>query len=55
MRWGEVEGERPCTVSSFQTWLQNTVAEVEQAAARLPSLSSRVSYAVRKVHTIQGG
>ncbi|EPQ03759.1 Coiled-coil alpha-helical rod protein 1 [Myotis brandtii] len=30
------------------------MAEVEQAAARLPSLSSRVSYAVRKVHTIQG-
>lgn len=42
------------TVSSFQTWLQNTMAKVEQAAARLPSLSSRVSYAVRKVHTIQG-
>ncbi|XP_016070298.1 PREDICTED: coiled-coil alpha-helical rod protein 1 isoform X2 [Miniopterus natalensis] len=41
-------------VSSFQTWLQNTEAKVEQAAARLPSLSSRVSYAVRKVHTIQG-
>ncbi|XP_019487416.1 PREDICTED: coiled-coil alpha-helical rod protein 1 isoform X3 [Hipposideros armiger] len=41
-------------VSSFQTWLQSTMAEVEQAAARLPSLSSRVSYAVRKVHTIQG-
>ncbi|KAK1327534.1 hypothetical protein QTO34_013036 [Cnephaeus nilssonii] len=41
-------------ISSFQIWLQNTVAEVEQAAARLPSLSSRVSYAVRKVHTIQG-
>ncbi|KAF6113050.1 coiled-coil alpha-helical rod protein 1 [Phyllostomus discolor] len=42
------------TVSSFQTWLQNTMAKVEQAAARLPSLSSRVSYAVRKVHTIRG-
>ncbi|XP_066110284.1 coiled-coil alpha-helical rod protein 1 isoform X2 [Saccopteryx bilineata] len=41
-------------VGSFQTWLQNTVAGVEQAAAQLPSLSSRVSYAVRKVHTIQG-
>ncbi|OWK13108.1 CCHCR1 [Cervus elaphus hippelaphus] len=41
-------------VSSFQTWLQGTVAEVERAAARLPSLSSRVSYAVRKVHTIRG-
>ncbi|XP_037007335.2 coiled-coil alpha-helical rod protein 1 isoform X2 [Artibeus jamaicensis] len=42
------------TVSSFQTWLQNTVAKVERAAARLPSLSSRVSYAARKVHTIRG-
>ncbi|XP_057349649.1 coiled-coil alpha-helical rod protein 1 isoform X4 [Manis pentadactyla] len=41
-------------VSSFQTWLQDTAAEVEQAAARLPSLSSRVSYAVRKVYTIRG-
>lgn len=41
-------------ISSFQTWIQNTMGEVEQAAARLPSLSSRVSYAVRKVHTIQG-
>ncbi|XP_032958453.1 coiled-coil alpha-helical rod protein 1 isoform X3 [Rhinolophus ferrumequinum] len=41
-------------VSSFQTWLQSTMAEVERAAARLPSLSSRVSYAVRKVHTVQG-
>ncbi|XP_036212372.1 coiled-coil alpha-helical rod protein 1 isoform X4 [Myotis myotis] len=41
-------------INSFQTWIQNTMAEVEQAAARLPSLSSRVSYAVRKVHTIQG-
>lgn len=48
-------GERPCILSSFQTWIQNTMAEVEQASARLPSLSSRVSYAVRKVHTIQGG
>ncbi|XP_054425031.1 coiled-coil alpha-helical rod protein 1 isoform X2 [Pteronotus mesoamericanus] len=42
------------TVSSFQTWLQNTMAEVERATTRLPSLSSRVSYAVRKVHTIRG-
>ncbi|XP_059794297.1 coiled-coil alpha-helical rod protein 1 isoform X4 [Balaenoptera ricei] len=41
-------------VSSFQTWLQGAVAEVKRAAARLPGLSSRVSYAVRKVHTIQG-
>ncbi|XP_015427442.1 PREDICTED: coiled-coil alpha-helical rod protein 1 [Myotis davidii] len=31
-------------ISSFQTWIQNTMGEVEQAAARLPSLSSRVSY-----------
>ncbi|KAM9074988.1 coiled-coil alpha-helical rod protein 1 isoform 3-T3 [Megaptera novaeangliae] len=41
-------------VSSFQTWLQSAVAEVKRAAARLPGLSSRVSYAIRKVHTIQG-
>lgn len=41
-------------VSSFQTWLQSAMAEVERAAAQLPSLSSRVSYAVRKVHSIQG-
>lgn len=42
------------TVSSFQTWLQSAMAQVERAASQLPSLSSRVSYAVRKVHTIQG-
>ncbi|XP_066862618.1 coiled-coil alpha-helical rod protein 1 isoform X4 [Kogia breviceps] len=41
-------------VSSFQTCLQSTMEEVKRAAARLPSLSSRVSYAVRKVHTIRG-
>ncbi|XP_029800323.1 coiled-coil alpha-helical rod protein 1 isoform X3 [Suricata suricatta] len=42
------------SVSSFQTWLQSTMADVERATSRLPSLSSRVSYAVRRVHTIQG-
>lgn len=31
------------------------MAEVERATARLPSLSARLSYAVRKVHTIRGG
>uniref|UniRef100_A0A452V2E5 Coiled-coil alpha-helical rod protein 1 n=1 Tax=Ursus maritimus TaxID=29073 RepID=A0A452V2E5_URSMA len=36
------------SVSSFQTWLQSTVAEVERATTQLPSLSSRVSYAVRR-------
>uniref|UniRef100_A0A8D1XQ84 Coiled-coil alpha-helical rod protein 1 n=1 Tax=Sus scrofa TaxID=9823 RepID=A0A8D1XQ84_PIG len=41
-------------VSSFQAWLQSTMAEVERATARLPSLSARLSYAVRKVHTIRG-
>ncbi|XP_062952399.1 coiled-coil alpha-helical rod protein 1 isoform X1 [Cynocephalus volans] len=41
-------------VSSSQIWLQTTVAKVEQAAAQLPSLSNRLSYAVRKVHTIRG-
>nr|XP_012596599.1 coiled-coil alpha-helical rod protein 1 isoform X2 [Microcebus murinus] len=41
-------------VSSSQIWVQSTVAKMEQAAARLPSLSNRLSYAIRKVHTIQG-
>nr|XP_035153374.2 coiled-coil alpha-helical rod protein 1 isoform X1 [Callithrix jacchus] len=41
-------------VSSSQIWLESTMAKVEQAAAQLPSLSNRLSYAVRKVHTIQG-
>ncbi|XP_054985211.1 coiled-coil alpha-helical rod protein 1 isoform X1 [Sorex araneus] len=41
-------------VVSFQTWLQSTVADVDLALARLPSLSNRISFAVRKVHTIQG-
>uniref|UniRef100_A0A452V2A4 Coiled-coil alpha-helical rod protein 1 n=1 Tax=Ursus maritimus TaxID=29073 RepID=A0A452V2A4_URSMA len=49
----EVEVER-MAFSSFQTWLQSTVAEVERATTQLPSLSSRVSYAVRRVHTIRG-
>lgn len=30
------------------------MAKVEQAIAQLPSLNNRISYAVRKVHTIQG-
>ncbi|XP_023581069.1 coiled-coil alpha-helical rod protein 1 [Trichechus manatus latirostris] len=42
------------SVCSSQIWLQNTVAKVEQAVIRLPSLSNRLSYAARKVHTIQG-
>ncbi|XP_035973212.2 coiled-coil alpha-helical rod protein 1 isoform X4 [Halichoerus grypus] len=42
------------SVSSFQTWLQSTVAEVERATAQLPCLSSRVSYAIRRIHTIRG-
>ncbi|XP_033075483.1 coiled-coil alpha-helical rod protein 1 isoform X7 [Trachypithecus francoisi] len=41
-------------VSSSQIWLESTMAKVEEAAARLPSLNNRLSYAVRKVHTIQG-
>ncbi|ELW67844.1 Coiled-coil alpha-helical rod protein 1 [Tupaia chinensis] len=40
--------------STLGVWLQSTVAKMEEAAARLPSLSNRLSYAVRKVHTIQG-
>ncbi|XP_049621294.1 coiled-coil alpha-helical rod protein 1 [Suncus etruscus] len=39
---------------SFKARLQNTMAEVDQAIARLPSLSNRINFAVRKVHTIQG-
>ncbi|XP_048204068.1 coiled-coil alpha-helical rod protein 1 isoform X1 [Perognathus longimembris pacificus] len=41
-------------VSSSQMCLQSNMIKVEQAVARLPSLSNRLSYAVRKVHTIQG-
>nr|XP_045246000.1 coiled-coil alpha-helical rod protein 1 isoform X1 [Macaca fascicularis] len=41
-------------VSSSQIWLESTMAKVEEAAARLPSLNNRLSYAVRKVHTIRG-
>uniref|UniRef100_A0A2K6TVW0 Coiled-coil alpha-helical rod protein 1 n=1 Tax=Saimiri boliviensis boliviensis TaxID=39432 RepID=A0A2K6TVW0_SAIBB len=41
-------------VSSSQIWLESTMAKVEQAVTRLPSLSNRLSYAVRKVHTIRG-
>lgn len=40
--------------SSSQICFQSTMTKVEQAIARLPSLSNRLSYAVRKVHTIQG-
>ncbi|XP_007949651.1 coiled-coil alpha-helical rod protein 1 [Orycteropus afer afer] len=41
-------------VCSSQIWFQNTMAGVEQAVARLPSLNNRLNYAARKVHTIQG-
>lgn len=41
-------------ISSSQICFQSTMTKVEQAVARLPSLSNRLSYAVRKVHTIQG-
>ncbi|XP_021115793.1 coiled-coil alpha-helical rod protein 1 isoform X4 [Heterocephalus glaber] len=41
-------------VCSCQIALQSTTAKLEQAVARLPSLGNRLSYAVRKVHTIQG-
>ncbi|XP_006896335.1 PREDICTED: coiled-coil alpha-helical rod protein 1 [Elephantulus edwardii] len=42
------------SVCSSQIWFQNTMSKVEQAVARLPGLSNRLSYATRKVHTIQG-
>ncbi|KAM5262879.1 coiled-coil alpha-helical rod protein 1 [Ctenodactylus gundi] len=41
-------------VSSSEVCLQGTMSKVEQAVAQLPSLSNRLSYAVRKVHTIRG-
>ncbi|XP_036032286.1 coiled-coil alpha-helical rod protein 1 isoform X2 [Onychomys torridus] len=41
-------------MNSTQTNLHNTMTRVDQAVARIPSLSSRLSYAVRKVHTIKG-
>lgn len=40
--------------SSTQTNLHNTMTRVDQAVARIPSLSNRLSYAVRKIHTIKG-
>lgn len=42
------------TVNSTQTNLHNTMTRVDQAVARIPSLSNRLSYAVRKIHTIKG-
>ncbi|XP_012886560.1 PREDICTED: coiled-coil alpha-helical rod protein 1 [Dipodomys ordii] len=41
-------------VSSSQMCFQSNMIKVEQAVARLPSLANRLSYAVRKVHTIRG-
>nr|XP_045012512.1 coiled-coil alpha-helical rod protein 1 isoform X4 [Jaculus jaculus] len=41
-------------VSSSEISFQNTVTKLDRAVARLPSLSNRLSYAVRQVHTIQG-
>ncbi|XP_037698965.1 coiled-coil alpha-helical rod protein 1 isoform X2 [Choloepus didactylus] len=43
------------SVSRSQMWLLSTVARVEEATSQLPSLSNRLSYAARKIHTIQGG
>ncbi|MBZ3870255.1 Coiled-coil alpha-helical rod protein 1 [Sciurus carolinensis] len=40
-------------ISSSQICFQSAMTKVEQTIARLPSLSNRLSYAVRKVHTIQ--
>ncbi|XP_037698967.1 coiled-coil alpha-helical rod protein 1 isoform X4 [Choloepus didactylus] len=42
------------SVSRSQMWLLSTVARVEEATSQLPSLSNRLSYAARKIHTIQG-
>ncbi|KAL6076511.1 hypothetical protein STEG23_013366, partial [Scotinomys teguina] len=41
-------------VNSTQTNLHSTMTRVDQAIARIPSLSNRLSYAVRKVYTIKG-
>lgn len=41
-------------MNSSQAKLHDTMTRVEQAIARIPSLSNRLSYAVRKVHTIKG-
>ncbi|XP_069880292.1 coiled-coil alpha-helical rod protein 1 isoform X3 [Dipodomys merriami] len=41
-------------VSSSQMCFQSNMIKVEQAVDRLPSLANRLSYAVRKVHTIRG-
>lgn len=41
-------------MSSTQANLHSTMTRVDQAVARIPSLSNRLSYAVRKVHTIKG-
>ncbi|XP_010641775.1 coiled-coil alpha-helical rod protein 1 [Fukomys damarensis] len=54
LRVAEGGGSVTCALSSCQIGLQSTTAKLEQAAARLPGLSNRLSYAVRKVHTIQG-
>lgn len=43
-----------CAFLSSQAKLHDTMTRVEQAIARIPSLSNRLSYAVRKVHTIKG-
>ncbi|XP_013365267.1 PREDICTED: coiled-coil alpha-helical rod protein 1 isoform X3 [Chinchilla lanigera] len=42
------------TVSRCQMGFQSTMTKLEQAVARLPGLSNRLSYAARKVHTVQG-
>ncbi|CAH6790135.1 Cchcr1 [Phodopus roborovskii] len=41
-------------MNSTQNNLHSTMTRVNQAVARIPSLSNRLSYAVRKVHTIKG-
>ncbi|XP_063488582.1 coiled-coil alpha-helical rod protein 1 isoform X7 [Symphalangus syndactylus] len=51
---GRHGGSVTCALFSSQVWLESTMAKVEEAAARLPSLNNRLSYAVRKVHTIRG-
>ncbi|KAL1764965.1 coiled-coil alpha-helical rod protein 1 isoform X4, partial [Sigmodon hispidus] len=41
-------------MNSTQANLHSIMTKVDQAVAKIPSLSNRLSYAVRKVHTIKG-
>nr|XP_021506956.1 coiled-coil alpha-helical rod protein 1 isoform X2 [Meriones unguiculatus] len=42
------------SLSSTQANLHSSMTRLDQAVARIPSLNNRLSYAIRKVHTIKG-